>query len=80
MQIRIKKKNKDGLVRLESGGEVKEVRINEDFLNADNESISVCFRGENSSGIVDLTPKEIEMLYNSIKEKTHLIKDFKVIR
>lgn len=80
MQIRIKKKNKDGLVRLESGGDVKEIRINEDFLNPNNESISVCFRGKNSSGIIDLTPKEIEMLYNSIKEKTHLIKDFKVIK
>ena len=80
MKVRVKKKNKDGLVKLESGGEVKEVLINEDFLNPGEESISVCFRGKNSSGIIDLTPQEIEKLYNSVRKKTHLIGDFKVIK
>jgi hypothetical protein len=77
MQIKIKKENKDGVVRLETSGSVKEILINEDLLNPDKESISVCFRGKSSSGIVDFTPEEIEKIYDSIKNRIHLIKGFK---
>ena len=67
----------DGIVRLELSGEVKEVLINEDIIHPDKESISVCFKGENSSGIVDFTPSEIEKLYEAVKGRIHLIKAFK---
>lgn len=77
MEIKIKKENKDGIVRLESSGTIKEVLINEDLLNPENESISICFRGQNSSGIVDLKPAEFEKLYDTIKNRIHLIKGFK---
>lgn len=77
MQIKVKKSNKDGVVRMETSGEVKEVLINEDILNPAKESISLCFRGKNSSGIVDLTPAEVEKLYNTVKGRMHLIKGLK---
>lgn len=77
MQIKIKKQNKDGIVRLESIGDIKEVIVNEDLLHPDKESISLCFRGKNSSGIVDLSPVEFEKLYFTIKDRIHLIKGFK---
>ena len=94
MQIKVRKENKDGIVRLESSGDVKEILINEDIqvviqithyrliinediLHPDQESISVCYRGKNSSGIVDFTPAEIEKLYDSIRSRIHLIKGFK---
>jgi hypothetical protein len=77
MQIKIKKTNSDGIVRLETSGEVREILVNEDIMNPNNESISICFRGKNSSGIVDMTPAEIEKLYNSVKERIHLIKGLK---
>lgn len=77
MKLKLKKSNKDGLLRVESGGEIKEVLINEDLLHPDNESISVCFMGKNSSGIVDFTPAEIEKLYNTVKKRMHLIKGFR---
>ena len=80
MKIRVKKHNADGTVRLESGGEIKEVLINEDFTNPKNETISLCFKGQNSSGIVDLSPGEIEMIYGSLRTKKHLIKGFKVMK
>ena len=80
MQIKIKKQNKDGVVRLESSGEIKEVIINEDFLEPDKESVSVCFRGKDSSGILDLSPDELTRLYNSVKNRLHLIKGFKIIK
>ena len=80
MKIKTKKQNSDGIVRLESSGEVKEVIINEDFLHPDEASIAVCFRGKNSSGIIEMTPKEIEKLYNSVFPKIHLMKDIKVMK
>ena len=63
MQIRIKQTNQDGIVRLETEGVLKEILINEEILNDENESISVCFRGKSSSGIVDLSPDEIEKIF-----------------
>ena len=77
MRIKIKKQNQDGIVRLESSGDVKEIIINEDFLHPKDESISVCFRGKDSSGIIDFRPEEIEHIYNSVKGRMHLIKGMK---
>jgi len=77
MQIKLKKENSDGIIRLETKGEVKEILINEDILHPDQESISICYRGKNSSGIVDFTPSEIEEIYESVKNRMHLIKGFK---
>lgn len=77
MQIKLRKQNKDGLVRLETSGEVKEILINEDLLHPNAESISLCFRGENSSGIIDIRPEEFEKLYEAVRSRMHLIKGFK---
>ena len=77
MKIRLRKQNKDGLVRLETSGDIKEVLINENLLYPDQESISLCFRGSNSSGIVDLAPEEFEKLFDTVKSRIHLIKGFK---
>ena len=65
------------MVRLETSGEIKEILINEDMLHPEAESISLCFRGENSSGIIDLTPAEVEKLYGSVRRRMHLIKGLK---
>lgn len=80
MKLKLRKSNKDGIIRVESGGNIKEVIINEDLLHPNNESISVCFMGKDSSGIVDFTPSEIENLYNSVQKRMHLIKGFKKLR
>jgi len=80
MKLRIKKMNTDGLVRLESSGNIVEILVNEDFLHKDEESISICFRGRNSSGIVDLTMEEAKKIVDVLDAKKHLIKDFKVLR
>ena len=77
MKVKIKKSNKDGVVRLESSGDVNEIWINEDFLHPQEESIAFGFRGEESSGIVELKTEELEMLYDKIRSKIHLIKGFK---
>jgi len=79
MQIRVKKKNPDGLVRLQTAGEVKDILINEDLLKPERESVSVCLRGKSSSGIVDFSPKEIEHIYNISRKRTGLIKGVKIL-
>jgi len=80
MKIKTKKQNSDGVVRLETSGNLKEILINEDFLNPDDASIALCFRGKDSSGIVELTVKEMEILNNEISKRIHLLKDVKVMK
>ncbi len=80
MKIKTKKQNSDGVVRLETSGNLKEILINEDFLNPDDASIALCFRGKDSSGIVELTVKEMEILNDEISKRIHLLKDVKVMK
>lgn len=80
MKIRIKKRNKDGIVRLESSGVVKEVILNEDFLNPKNESIAICFKGKDSSGILEISQKEFDLLKEELDKKKAYFKDFKVMK
>ncbi|MFH1801499.1 MAG: hypothetical protein ABH804_01560 [archaeon] len=80
MNVKTKKQNDDGIVRLETSGEIKEILIKEDFLNADSASIAICFRGNNGSGIVELTPREVDDLYKKILPKFPLMGNVKVMK
>ncbi len=80
MKIKVRKQNKDGTVRLESGGQIKEVLINEDIFYPKGESIAVCFQGLDSSGIVEFSTKEIEQLLKTVKSRVHLVKSFERLR
>ena len=80
MNIKLRKQNKDGILKVETKGDIKEVQINEDFMKPNEESIAVCFKGKESSGIVEFSPQEIEQLYNSVKQRTHLIKGIKIFK
>lgn len=80
MNIKTKKQNSDGIIKLETSGELKEIIINEDFLNPNDASIALCFRGKNSSGIVELTPNEIQILSKKLIPKMHLIKGVEIIK
>ncbi len=77
MQIKVRKENSDGVVRLETKGEIREVLIQEDLRSSSKENIAVCFKGVHSSGIIEFTPSELEELYQSIQQKIHLIKEVK---
>jgi hypothetical protein len=80
MRIKAKKQNEDGIVRLETSGELKEIIVKEDFLNSNNSLIELCFKGKNSSGIVELTPREIDMLNKEFEDKKQLLKGIKVMK
>ena len=77
MQVKIKANHNGGITRFETFGNVREILINENIVNPDKESISLCFKGDGSSGIIDLTPGEIDMLIDTIKDRIPLIKGFK---
>ena len=80
MIVKVKKQNQDGMVRLESSGEIKEILINEDFLNPGEASVHLCFRGKNSSGIIELSAWEAEEISKTISPKVELLKDSKVMK
>jgi hypothetical protein len=80
MKIKTKKQNKDGIVRLETSGQIKEIILNEDLMHTNDATISLCFKGKDSSGIVELTPKELEMLQKEIEIKQKLLGDIKVLK
>jgi len=80
MIIKTKKLHQGKLVKLESGGEIKEVMIHSDVFNPNKEKISICFRGKKSSGIVELTKDEANDLYRTLGSKINLIKEIKIIR
>lgn len=80
MQVKVKKKNKDGLVRLETSGEIKEFIQKEDFLDLENSNLLVCFRGKDSSGIIELEERDIEMLHQEIQRRKQLSNQSKIMR
>ncbi len=80
MKVRTKKLHDRGIAKVETSGEIKEIIINEDFMNPKRLSVSVCFRGNNGSGIVDLTAEEINEIQSELSSKKKLLGKVKVMR
>lgn len=80
MKVRIKKIDDGRVVRIEGGGEVKEVMIHSDMFDKEKGKISICFRGNKNSGIVELSEKEANELYKTLGSKINLIKEIKIIK
>jgi len=78
MRIKMKYNASGGFVKSESSVNIKEVMINEDFLHPKNESIAICFKNNDSSGIIEFSSNEFEKLANTVKRKAHLLKSVKV--
>ena len=78
MRIRLKLVNEAGEERIDHRTVVREVMINEDFVNPKNESIALGFRNKYSSGILEMSIPEVEMLFKEVNKKMHLIKGFKI--
>lgn len=80
MEIKTKKKNSDGIVRLETSGKIAEVFVREDLMNVKNSKIAICFRGKDSSGIVEMTRDEFFGVYKDVVKKANLDKETKIIK
>ena len=81
MIIKTKKKISSRIVRLEASGELKEVVIKEDIFDPKNNLVELCFKGENSSGIIELSVGEIEKVNAELKRSGKQIsKNVKVMK
>ena len=80
MHIKIRKQNQDGEIRLETKGAVREIRIKENFLHPRKEMIELCFRGQNTSGIVEFPRKEFESIAKEVQGRSSLIKSVRIIK
>ncbi len=80
MRIKIRYVNDSGFVRLENFASLKEIMINEGFLHPENESIALCFRNKDSSGMIELTIAEFDKISQDVSKKKHLIKGVKIFR
>ncbi len=80
MQIKLKKQDGESMIRVESNGDIKEVLIHEDLMHPEAEGVSLCFRGKTTSGIIELSTKEVDMIVKAAKRNLHLVKDIKRVR
>jgi len=78
MRIRIKQRADLGIRRIDSLSKIVNVVAEENLLYPEKESLSIFFRGEDSSGILNLSTQEFKSLSNSIKPHTHLVKKVKL--
>ncbi len=80
MNVKIRKYDMLGVRRNEIRGELQEVIISEDLMNPGNETISLCFRGRGTSGLVELRKDEAEAIIKRIEGRNKLVKGFEVIK
>jgi len=80
MNVKTKKLSQGNVVKLETSGEIKEIVLGEDFLKSNQGRVEICFRGENSSGIAEMSASEIESLVKEVGPKVGVLKGFKVLK
>ncbi len=80
MEVKVRKKNSDGIVRLETSGVIKEVLMNENFLKPKDARVLLGFKGKDSSGIVELSVKEAEVLSEELNKRLGILKGAKIMR
>ncbi len=78
MNIKTRINSSKGNVKLENSVDLIEVMINEDFLHPNQESIALGFRNKDSSGLIELSPKEVDEILKAVEKKKHLIKGVKI--
>ncbi len=79
MKLKIRHANDDGIARIELDVNIKELLINEGIVHPGKESVSLCFKGKSSSGIVDLSIDELDALFNKVGTRIHLIKGLRKV-
>lgn len=80
MDIKVKKKKFEKIARLETTGKIKEFIFKEDVLKSQDSSLLLCFRGKDSSGIIELSPEDIQRLYEEINHRKKLVSGAKVMK
>ncbi len=80
MDVKVKKAIGSGVHRFEGKGDIKEIMVNADFFMPEKEKIDVCFKGENSSGIIQLSLEESRNLVKELKRVNRIRRKIKVLK
>jgi len=80
MNIRVKRQHSEGIHRIDAPGEIKEILINQDFIEPKKVSVSLCFRGRDIAGIIDIVPEELERINKEISSRKKLLKGVKIMK
>jgi hypothetical protein len=80
MRVRLKLVNEGGEERVDHKTIVREIMINEDFINPKNESIAIGFRNKHSSGIIEFSITEVEQLFKEVNNKIHILKTLNIFQ
>ena len=78
MKIKIRYSHSGGMSRIENDAKIQEVMINENIINPREETIALGFVNKDSSGIVEFSTSEFEMIAQEVKKRIHLIKGVKI--
>ena len=64
------KRSENGMIRkLVAGCEIKECFVKENIMEPNKANVQVCFKGNVSSGILELSMDEVEEIYKTIKRR-----------
>lgn len=80
MIIKTKYKTRNGPRKVKNHVCIEEIIINESLVNPKNEKFEIGFRNNSTSGLIEFRHDEIERLIRTVKDKTNLIKGFKIIK
>lgn len=78
MKIKIRYNHSGGISRIENDARIQEVMINENIINPRKETIALGFVNKDSSGIVEFSTSEFEMIAQEVKKRIYLIKGVKI--
>jgi hypothetical protein len=80
MNVKTKKLVDSKVHKMEVSGEIKEVIIHPDLVQEEKNSVRICFRGNRSSGIVELSTQEANDLNKTLTSKLSFLKEVKVFK
>ena len=73
VNIKFKKQTSNGIIRLESKSEIKDLFVNADISNSKKEAIAIAFKTNSDSGFIELSKDEINFIIRKLNAKRHLI-------
>ena len=80
MDVKVRTITKKSVSKTHTKGTIKDIRIDTNNLVHSKEAVSICFKSNESSGIITLSPKEIDRIVKALRRKRHLIKDIHIYR
>lgn len=75
MNLKIRIMGSKTISKTETTADIERIFYKGNMINSKDSSVKICFRQENTSGIIELSMEEIEEINNLIKEEKNIHKD-----